>query len=138
MEYNSSLPIYLQVATDIKRQIVTGRLEPGGKLPSVRDLAISYTVNPNTVSRVYRELEQEEVCFTRRGMGTFVTEDAERIKQMKEEMAEDLVRDFLEGMKQLGFTPEEAAVRLSRDAKAEPGRQGEANGQGEAARGREH
>ena len=68
MEYNSSLPIYLQVANLIKRDIVTGKRELGEKLPSVRELAVSYTINPNTVSRVYKELETEGVCFTRRGM----------------------------------------------------------------------
>ena len=72
MEYNPALPIYLQVANSIKRDIVTGRLELGARLPSVRDLAVAYTINPNTVSRVYKELEMEDVCFTRRGMGTFV------------------------------------------------------------------
>ena len=100
MEYNSSLPIYLQVANLIKRDIVTGKRELGEKLPSVRELAVSYTINPNTVSRVYKELETEGVCFTRRGMGTFVTEDSE----MKEEMAGTLIHEFLEGMQQLGFT----------------------------------
>ena len=57
MEYNTSQPIYLQVMDAIKRDIVTGKLQPGDKLPSVRDLAILYTINPNTVSRVYKELE---------------------------------------------------------------------------------
>ena len=87
MEYNSSLPIYLQAANSIKQDIVTGKLSPGARLPSVRDLAVEYTINPNTVSRVYKELEMEGVCFTRRGMGTFVTEDPERVQQLKEEMA---------------------------------------------------
>ena len=104
MEYNSSLPIYLQVANLIKRDIVTGKRELGEKLPSVRELAVSYTINPNTVSRVYKELETEGVCFTRRGMGTFVTEDSEKVKNMKEEMAGTLIHEFLEGMQQLGVT----------------------------------
>lgn len=108
MEYNPALPIYLQVATSIKRDIVTGKLAPGGKLPSVRDLAIEYTINPNTVSRVYRELEMEDVCFTRRGMGTFVTEDLEKIVQMKDEMAKELTKQFLDGMRQLGISREES------------------------------
>lgn len=103
MEYNPALPIYLQAANSIKRDIVTGKLPPGAKLPSVRDLAVEYTINPNTVSRVYKELESEGVCFTRRGMGTFVTEDPGKVDQMKEEMAGTLIRDFLEGMEQLGF-----------------------------------
>ena len=108
MEYNPALPIYLQVANAIKRDIVTGKLEPGAKLPSVRELAMAYTINPNTVSRVYKELEMEDVCFTRRGMGTFVTQDPEKVKTMKREMAGTLIYEFLEGMKQLGFTQEEA------------------------------
>ncbi|MCC8104235.1 MAG: GntR family transcriptional regulator [Clostridiales bacterium] len=111
MEYNTAIPIYLQVMTSIKRDIVTGRIQPGEKLPSVRDLAVQYSINPNTVSRVYRELEMEKVCFTRRGMGTFVTEDAEIVSQLRETMAQDLVGQFLEGIRGLGI-PESEAARL--------------------------
>lgn len=114
MEYNTALPIYLQAANSIKRDIVTGKLAPGAKLPSVRDLAVEYTINPNTVSRVYKELEGEGVCFTRRGMGTFVTEDQEKVEQLKEEMAGALIRDFLEGMEQLGFSGNEAIALLKK------------------------
>ena len=114
MEYNPALPIYLQAANSIKRDIVTGKLPPGAKLPSVRDLGVEYTINPNTVSRVYKELESEGVCFTRRGMGTFVTEDPGKVDQMKEEMAGTLIRDFLEGMEQLGFSRSEAIALLEK------------------------
>lgn len=115
MEYNSSLPIYLQAANSIKQDIVTGKLSPGARLPSVRDLAVEYTINPNTVSRVYKELEMEGVCFTRRGMGTFVTEDPERVQQLKEEMAGALIREFLEGMEQLGFSRAQAIGFLEKE-----------------------
>ncbi|MCC8051663.1 MAG: GntR family transcriptional regulator [Clostridiales bacterium] len=108
MEYNAAIPIYLQVMTSIKRDIVTGKIQPGEKLPSVRDLAIQYSINPNTVSRVYRELEMEHVCFTKRGMGTFVTEDTNHVVQMREDMARGLVQEFLAGMRQLGISEEEA------------------------------
>ena len=119
MEYNSSLPIYIQAANSIKRDIVTGKLSPGEKLPSVRDLAVEYTINPNTVSRVYKELEQEGVCFTRRGMGTFVTEDSGKVQQLKEEMAGALIREFLEGMDQLGFSRSEAIGLLEEEQSKE-------------------
>ena len=115
MEYNSSLPIYLQAANSIKQDIVIGKLSPGAKLPSVRDLAVEYTINPNTVSRVYKELEMEGVCFTRRGIGTFVTEDPERVQQLKEEMAGALIREFLEGMEQLGFSRAQAIGLLEKE-----------------------
>ena len=52
MEYNSSLPIYLQAANSIKQDIVTGKLSPGARLPSVRDLAVEYTINPNTAAYI--------------------------------------------------------------------------------------
>ena len=115
MEYNSSLPIYLQAANSIKQDIVTGNQSPGASLPSERDLAVEYTINPNTVSRVYKELEMEGVCFTRRGMGTFVTEDPERVQQLKEEMAGTLIREFLEGMEQLGFSRAQAIGLLEKE-----------------------
>lgn len=112
MEFISTLPIYLQVITMIKRDIVIGVLPTGSKLPSVRELALQYKINPNTASRVYKELEMEEICFTKRGMGTFVTEDAKKIQKLKEEMAHKLIFEFLEGMKQLDFSKEEAILML--------------------------
>lgn len=108
MEFNPSLPIYLQVVTAIKRDIVTGKLKLGDKLPSVRELALQYAINPNTASRVYGELESEGVCFTRRGMGTFVTEDARKTTEMREEMAQELVTYFIDGMSSLGIGKKEA------------------------------
>lgn len=115
MEFKAALPIYLQVMMMIKRDIVTGELQLGAKMPSVRDMALQFTINPNTVSRVYRELEQEGICFTKRGMGTFVTEEKEKVEQLKEEMAQELVSQFLNGMKQLGISGEEA-VRMIKES----------------------
>lgn len=115
MEFNSALPIYMQVMALIKREIVAGRMQPGEKMPSVRDMAVDYTINPNTVSRVYRELEGEGICFTRRGMGTFVTEDPGRVEQLRKEMADELITRFLEGMQQLGISGEEAIRIVSEE-----------------------
>lgn len=112
MEFNAALPIYWQVVTMIKQDIVAGALQLGAKMPSVRDLALQYTINPNTASRVYKELENEGICFTRRGMGTFVTEEKEKVKQLKEEMANELMEQFLDGMKQLGISEEEAILMI--------------------------
>lgn len=120
MEFSAALPIYLQVMTAIKRDIVTGRLVLGEKLPSVRDLALQYTINPNTAGRVYKELESEGVCFTRRGMGTFVTEDEIKVAQMKEEMAAELIDWFLHGMRQIGISEEKALAMLRNGGAREP------------------
>lgn len=114
MEFNSALPIYLQVVTAIKRDIVTGKMQLGEKLPSGRDLALQYTINPNTASRVYKELENEGICFTKRGLGTYVSEDPDLVKCLKDEMAQELLEQFLEGMRQLGISEEEAVQLIKK------------------------
>ena len=108
MNFDANVPIYLQVVDAIKLEIINGRLAAGEKLPSGRDLALHYTINPNTAARVYQELERQEICFTRRGMGTFVTEDKERIALCKSQMAEEALSKFLISLKDLGITKEEA------------------------------
>lgn len=107
MEYNNNLPIYLQVINQIKKDMIQGRLPMGEKLPSTRELAVQYQINPNTAVRVYKEMEQLGMCFTKRGLGTFVTEDVEVITKMKEEMAEELLESFVKEMIDLGFSKEE-------------------------------
>ena len=107
MEYNNNLPIYLQVINQIKKDMIQGRLPMGEKLPSTRELAVQYQINPNTAVRVYKEMEQSGMCFTKRGLGTFVTENVEVITKMKEEMAGELLENFVQEMQDLGFTKEE-------------------------------
>ena len=107
MEFDNNIPIYLQVINAIKRDMVNGVIALGEKLPSGRDLAFKYKINPNTANRIYKEMEAENVCFTKRGLGTYVTEDVDKLKKIREEMAGTLLDNFIEGMKQLGFTKEE-------------------------------
>ncbi len=108
MQYDSKTPIYLQVVNAIKADIVTGNLKCGEKLPSGRDLAVKYTINPNTSARVYQELEAQGACFTKRGMGTYVTEDTSMIEKFKKEMAQNALDDFLMSISKLGISKEEA------------------------------
>jgi len=68
----SGVPIYLQIIEQIKRSIALGILQAGEQLPTVKQLAIDLTVNPNTVARAYRELEREQVIETAPGRGSFV------------------------------------------------------------------
>jgi GntR family transcriptional regulator len=69
----SGLPIYLQIAQQIKTAVAMGRLQPEEPLPSVRQLAVELAVNPNTVARAYLDLEIEGVIYKRQGAGTFVS-----------------------------------------------------------------
>ena len=111
MNFDPMSPIWLQVATRLKQQIVTGDLPPGSKLPGGRDLAIQYGINPNTAARIYQEMEREGLCRTQRGLGTFVTESRETIGALREEMARQAVSRFLADLAGLGLSREEA-VRL--------------------------
>ena len=68
----SGVPIYLQIIEQIKRSVAFGVLAPGEQLPTVKQLALDLTVNPNTVAKAYRELERDEIIETSPGRGSFV------------------------------------------------------------------
>lgn len=103
MNFDNTVPIYIQIMNLIKKDIILGKIQLGEKLLSTREYAQSLKVNPNTMVRVFNELEREGVTFTKRGVGTFITESEERVENMKKEIAEDIVRNFIDGMMELGF-----------------------------------
>ena len=107
MNFDNNLPIYIQIMDHIKRQVIIGELKEGDKLSSVREMASQLKVNPNTVQRSYGELERENLVFTQRGMGTFLTEDKEEIDSLKKEMANNFIDSFMGDMKAIGFDKKE-------------------------------
>lgn len=112
MKYDTDRPIYLQVIDDISRKMIRGDIQLGEKLPSVRDLAIEYQINPNTASRVYKEMESRQLCFTRRGTGTFITEDPAVLHMIRSEMAAECLDTFLQRMQLLGYEFDEMVELL--------------------------
>lgn len=110
---DSSRPIYLQIIERVQMDIITGRYQPGDKLPSVRDLAQEAAVNPNTMQKALSELERSGLIYSQRTSGRFITEDKELIHQMKKELAAAEVSAFIAHMKQLGITPEEIRQLLA-------------------------
>lgn len=110
---DSSRPIYLQIIERVQMDIITGRYQPGDKLPSVRDLAQEAAVNPNTMQKALSELERSGLIYSQRTSGRFITEDKELIHQMKKELAATEVSAFVAHMKQLGITPEEIRQLLA-------------------------
>ena len=110
---DSSRPIYLQIIERVQMDIITGRYQPGDKLPSVRDLAQEAAVNPNTMQKAHSELERSGLIYSQRTSGRFITEDKELIHQMKKELAAAEVSAFVAHMKQLGITPEEIRQLLA-------------------------
>lgn len=111
--FHSSKPIYEQIAELIKKQIIRGELHAGDKLPSVREMAIEVNVNPNTVQRTYRELESMEIARSKRGQGTFVTEDAEVLAAIREEMKAEILQNFTQQMYEMGYSKEEITRGLA-------------------------
>lgn len=116
MQFNPTIPIYLQIMDQMKRQIVTGVLARGERIESVRALAEQYEVNLNTMQRACSELEREQVITTRRGIGSFVTEDELVIDQIKRQMSAGLVAEFLSGMRSIGYSTEDIIHILRKEA----------------------
>ena len=110
---DSSRPISLQLIERVQMDVITGRYQPGDKLPSVRDLAQEAAVNPNTMQKALSELERSGLIYSQRTSGRFITEDKELIHQMKKELAAAEVSAFVAHMKQLGITPEEIRQLLA-------------------------
>lgn len=119
MIFNDNLPIYIQIMNLIKKRVISGELKGGEKLASVRELSTDLKVNPNTIQRSYQELERENLVFTQRGMGTFVTEDENIIKSLKNNMAANMVKSFIMEMKSLGFTSKEIVDLIDEKAREE-------------------
>lgn len=97
IDSRSSKPIYEQIIEKVKENIIKGILKPGDKLPSVRELAALITVNPNTISKAYIELERMKAIEVIRGKGTFVAEnfkpimDEEKMKEIREHIKKIII-----------------------------------------------
>ncbi len=104
---DSQRPIYAQIIERVQLDIITGRYAPGSRLPSVRELAAQAAVNPNTMQKALSELESGGLIYAHRTSGRFVTEDLEKIRRAKEQLASMQIREFIMRMKRLGLTREE-------------------------------
>jgi GntR family transcriptional regulator len=113
IELNSKEPIYLQIIAYMKKKIVSGELKGGERILSVREYANEIKVNPNTVQKVYSELEKQDLIYTQRGIGKFVTEDEEKIIRLREELFNETIDKFIENSKELGFTKESILAIIS-------------------------
>ncbi len=111
LDYRDIRPIYAQITDGIRQQISGGVLAQGDKLPSVRELAVELSINPNTIQRSYRELEMEGWIATVPGKGCFVC--GRPMEDPREELR--LLHVFEDTVKQLlamGYTPRELCQRI--------------------------
>lgn len=120
-EFTPSIPIYLQIMNDVKLKIVSGIWEPGQRLQSVRDLAVEFSVNPNTMQRALSELERDGLLYTERTSGRYVSQDEKKISQARDEMAEEYTGSYFNSMKKLGYREEEITYFVSNKLKVKKG-----------------
>lgn len=113
-EFTTERPIYTQLAEFITRQVVRGDLPPGERLPSARDFAAQHVVNPNTAARAFQELERGGLIVTRRGLGSFVTEDARRIRAARAELIDAAVTRTVAELRALGLSNTDIQAALVR------------------------
>lgn len=99
--FQNTQPIYIQIMDLIKKQIVTSILKPGQLLETVRDLAMTYQVNPNTVQRALTELEREGLLRSERTAGRFVTEDTNLIKSLHQTLFDEATNIYIDSVKAL-------------------------------------
>lgn len=102
----SGVPIYLQIIEQVKRSVALGVLAPGEQLPTVKQLALDLTVNPNTVARAYRDLERDEVIETAPGRGSFVRANgsAETSRAAASDVAAESLVHVVREAKSIGLT----------------------------------
>ncbi len=111
-DFNSSIPIYLQIESMIKARIFSGEYPPGSHIPSVREIAQELAVNPNTVQKAFKDLEDSKLILTMRTSGRLVTEDIRTITQARQKDADGSVKSFLSEMGKMGFSPEDVLAAL--------------------------
>jgi len=113
LDLRSGVPVYRQIIDQVSGGIAAGSLAPGDQLPTVRQLAVDLSINPNTVIRAYRELEIRGVLETEQGTGTFIghqtvrRDEAERQRSLNQ-----LIGEFLARAGSAGFTVEELIEQL--------------------------
>ena len=117
MNFNPTIPIYLQIMENLKKDILSGTLAPGERLDSVRSLAVKFGVNLNTMQRACSELEREGLIQTQRGIGSFVTQDKSILKALEREMVDQKVKEFLEEMRSAGLTDKEIQTAIDKEFK---------------------
>ena len=110
--FDNERPIYVQLVEKLRLEIVSGKLKIGERLPSVRELALTARVNPNTMQKALAELETEGLVYTERTNGKFVTANKELIEKIKRKLAKEKVNNYIKDMKNIGITYEQSIQYL--------------------------
>ncbi|MCR8630679.1 GntR family transcriptional regulator [Paenibacillus radicis (ex Xue et al. 2023)] len=114
MEFNQKEPIYTQIIDDIKVKLINGTYQLGQEIPSRRELAKTLGVNPNTVQRAYREMEDMKLIITARGQGSFITTDMIILETLREEALNAAVSQSIDMLRSFGKSDSEILDTMKR------------------------
>ena len=112
--FDNNIPIYIQLLEYLKIYLISGVFKCGDKLPSVREFATTFKVNPNTMQKALAELESMKLIYTERTNGKYVTKDQELIDKLKDEYAITLAKSYFQGMKRIGLGKADSIKYLER------------------------
>lgn len=115
LDFRSNEPLYLQISRQIQQMVLQGTLKGSDQLPTVRELATELRINFNTVARAYRILDEMRLISTQRGRGTYIWEEPSEaiLNQLKKKSLEELSKQFLADIQQLGYTLPDAIEELT-------------------------
>lgn len=113
IDQRSSVPVYEQLVRQIERGILSGELKDGSRLPSIRELASSLRINPNTVAKSYRQLEVEGLVRSRKGLGIFVSTDEVDLDGSRKRYFVQLTEEYLRTARALGLDDDDILEGLS-------------------------
>ena len=114
--FDNNVPNYIQLVQSIKIYLISGVFKSGEKLPSVREFATTFKVNPNTMQKALVELESLDLIYTERTNGKYVTKDEKLIEKLKDEYALTLAKIYFQGMKKIGLSKADSIKYLERIA----------------------
>jgi len=107
LAFDDRMPIYRQIILRFSQAFVCGDIQPGERIPSIRELSAMLKVNTNTIQRVYQEMERGEMINSKRGTGYFFTEDKKMIERIRRNLARESLNHFVGEMRALGCTDAE-------------------------------
>lgn len=117
MQFNTRAPVYLQVVDYFKKKMALGELKAGDEMPSRRELANDLKINPNTVQKAFKEMEDQQLITTERNRPSRVTTDDVILKHIRSEIVDDAVAVFVEAIQELDVSVDELVDKIKRQYK---------------------
>ena len=113
IDAGSAVPVYEQLKRQIKLKVISGKYQPDSKLPSIRQLASELKINPNTIAKVYRQLERENILYSKSGSGFFVKKELDELNKARTKLLNEFTDEFISKVVELGFSPDTLKNKLS-------------------------